>query len=78
MVGLSVSMVGFSTNEPKINTKGTSIEITMIENVGRDKNNKQINKQFILHYVFQKQIVDIKQLHFSTLIFSKNSKNIML
>ena len=46
MVGLSVSMVGFSTSEPKINTKGTSVEIAMIENIGRDKNSKQINKQF--------------------------------
>jgi hypothetical protein len=46
LVGLSVSIIGFSINDPKITTNGTSIEISMTENIGRDKNNKQINKQF--------------------------------
>jgi hypothetical protein len=38
MVGLSISMVGFSISEPKINTKGTSVEIAMIENKSQIEN----------------------------------------
>ncbi|CAJ0825444.1 145_t:CDS:2 [Entrophospora sp. SA101] len=61
MVGLSVSMVGFSTIEPKINTKGTSVEIAMIENVGQDKNSKQINKQFkiVIFHPFESRLSSI-------------------
>ena len=45
-MGLSVSIIGFSISDAKITTNRTSIEIAMTENVGRDRNNKQINKQF--------------------------------
>ncbi|CAH1765420.1 5153_t:CDS:2, partial [Entrophospora sp. SA101] len=61
ILSLSVSMVGFSTIEPKINTKGTSVEIAMIENVGQDKNSKQINKQFkiVIFHPFESRLSSI-------------------